>query len=245
MSSQILNTVFVALFSVLPMSVIGQSNEWRPFRIELTVAGLEAGSRGTAVVEVHPEWAPNAVAHLKRLIEYKALDEARFYSVDKRVEAEFGHFTSGQDGTYAKDAGKASNHKGRLAFIPGDGGTPTSRIHLNLKNNEFLDNNGYVPFGEVIDGMSLLERLYAGYQRKAKPSTVKMTKEGLSYLKAEYPKMSYVEKVEIGAVPKDDRNALGASHFFLVAIVVLGPLLYFIKSYVLSNSGPQATEQTF
>ena len=64
-----------------------------------------------------------------------------------------------------------------------------------------LDNFGFTPFGEVIDGMDVVDSLYAGYGEGQPsgdgPSQQKLQKEGNAYVRAEFPDLDYISSVQL------------------------------------------------
>ena len=45
--------------------------------------------------------------------------------------------------------------------------TRTTQIYINLVDNTHLDEQGFAPLGEVIEGIDVVDRLYAGYDESA------------------------------------------------------------------------------
>ena len=73
--------------------------------------------------------------------------------------------------------------------------------------DEFLDGQGFAPFGRVVEGLSVVDSLYAGYGEGAPsghgPSQPRMQSDGNVYLRADFPKLDYVKTARlVKASPK-------------------------------------------
>lgn len=98
------------------------------------------------------------------------------------------------------DPVKVSNSRGTVVFATAGPNTRTTQIFVNTRNdgNTFLDKQGFSPFGQVIEGMDVIDQLYAGYgegQPAGKgPNQGLIQAKGNAYLKDSYPKLSYIQK---------------------------------------------------
>ena len=64
------------------------------------------------------------------------------------------------------------------------------QIFFNTVNNSRLDKENFAPFGEVVEGMDVIDRIYSGYNES--PDQGSIQSHGNTYLK-KFPKMSYIK----------------------------------------------------
>ena len=73
-----------------------------------------------------------------------------------------------------------------LTFAFGEPNTGTTQVFINYGVNGRLDRAGFAPFGEVIQGMEVVDRLHCGYgdgpPRSNGPNAARVLKEGNVYL---------------------------------------------------------------
>ena len=89
-----------------------------------------------------------------------------------------------------------SNTRGFVSFakesLPN---TRFTQIFVNYADNSYLDEMGFAPFGQVVSGMEIVDKIF-GYPRESEPDQRRILREGNEYLK-EFPKLDSVKKASI------------------------------------------------
>jgi peptidyl-prolyl cis-trans isomerase A (cyclophilin A) len=79
--------------------------------------------------------------------------------------------------------------------------TRTSQVFINYADNANLDNSGFAPFGRIVSGMDVVDKLNAEYGEGAPrgrgPEQGRIQMEGNAYLTKEFSRMDYVRKATI------------------------------------------------
>jgi peptidyl-prolyl cis-trans isomerase A (cyclophilin A) len=98
-----------------------------------------------------------------------------------------------------------SNHRGYITFAMAGPNTRTTQVFINYGNNERLDRDGFSAFGQVTDGMDVVDKLYGGYGEGAPdghgPDQGQIGNRGRAYLDQSFPKLDKIKTATI--VPSD------------------------------------------
>ncbi len=164
-------------------------------------------SKGPFVVEVTKAWAPEGAERFYRLIEQKFYDDARFFRVLPNFVAQFGIngdpkvSARWRNLTIADDPVKESNKRGTLTFATSGPNTRTTQVFINLKDNERLDRSGFAPFGKVVEGMDVVDQLFAVYRdgppTGTGPDQTLIETRGNGYLETRFPRLDYIKTARI------------------------------------------------
>jgi len=154
------------------------------------------------------EWAPNGADRFYNLVKNGYYDNVRFFRVISGFMVQFGisgdpalnnvwHAANIQD-----DPVKQSNKKGYVTFATAGPNTRTTQIFINyVDRNTFLDGQGFAPFGQVTEGMEVVDKLNAEYGEGAPggrgPNQGRIQSEGNAYLEKDFPNMDYVKRATI------------------------------------------------
>ena len=161
-------------------------------------------SAGPFVVEVHRDWSPLGADRFYNLVKNGFYDDTRFFRVLDGFMAQIGMNGSPAiqrvwgNANINDDPVKESNKRGYVSFAKSS--APNSRstqFFINFVDNTGLDGQGFSPFGRVVSGMDVVDKLYSAYGRTNVPDQGRITAEGNAYLLKEYPKLDYVRRATI------------------------------------------------
>ncbi len=166
-------------------------------------------SAGDFVIEVQRDWAPQGADRFYNLVKGGVFDGARFFRVLPGFMAQFGIPGDPQlaaqwrDRRIADDPVRQSNTRGMVSFATAGPNTRTTQVFINFGNNSMLDGQGFAPFGRVVEGMAVVDKLYSGYGEGAPggrgPDQGRAQREGNAYLAQDFPKLDYIKRATIVA----------------------------------------------
>ena len=161
-------------------------------------------SKGAFVVEVTPSWAPHGAARFGELVESGFYDECRIFRVIPGFMAQFGMnsepaIQSQWDSKQIPDDPVVqSNKPGYVTFAKTNmPNSRTTQIFINYVDNSNLDQQGFAPFGRVIEGMDVVEAFHSGYGGSASERQGRIAAEGNEFLNKYYPDLDYVTKAAL------------------------------------------------
>lgn len=169
-------------------------------------------SQGEFVVLVHRAWAPLGADRFHALVRHGFFDEQRFFRVRAGFIAQFGlHrdppvIAAWKGRNMADDPPRTRNRRGTLAYAFITPGTRSTQIFVNLAENVALDSQGFAPFGEIVQGIDAIDRLYAGYDENAgggmrggRQGLIEA--EGNVHLKRDFPRLDYIRRARLVVGP--------------------------------------------
>ena len=164
-------------------------------------------SKGTFVVEVRRDWAPNGADRFYNLVKNGFYDNARFFRVISGFMVQFG--ISGDPklspawraARIKDDPVRQSNKRGFITFATSGPDSRTTQVFINFGDNGGLDRQGFSPFGQVVSGMDVVDRLHSGYGEGAPsgrgPEQGRIQNEGNAYLTKDFPQLDFIKKASI------------------------------------------------
>jgi peptidyl-prolyl cis-trans isomerase A (cyclophilin A) len=157
---------------------------------------------GSFVVEVQREWAPIGADRFYNLVKNGFYDGVRFYRVVPGFMVQFGFngdpaiSRQWATATIPDDPVKIGNTRGTITFaktsLPN---SRTTQLFINFRDNSSLNRTGFAPFGKVISGMEVVDKIHSAYGEK--PEQARIQADGHAYLNKNFPKLDYIKKVTV------------------------------------------------
>jgi peptidyl-prolyl cis-trans isomerase A (cyclophilin A) len=162
-------------------------------------------TKGPVVVLLHRDWAPKGVDRFYNMTRAGFFTGARFFRVIPNFMAQFGiNGDPAVNEAWEKarltddPANGKSNVRGILTY--GTTGQPNSRgtqLFINYKDNSYLDKQGFVPIGEVVEGMEVADMLYADYGAAPQNEQNTLVTQGNKFMASKYPKLDYIKTATV------------------------------------------------
>jgi len=162
-------------------------------------------SKGDFVVQVTRAWAPRGADRFYNLVRAGFFTDCAFFRVLREPRpfmAQFGISpkpavaAAWERARIMDDPNKESNKRGRITFATAGANTRTTQLFINYGDNAFLDGQGFSPFGEVIEGMEVVDKFYSGYGEGAPsgrgPEQGKLQSEGKAYTDRYFPQLDHI-----------------------------------------------------
>ncbi len=164
-------------------------------------------NKGEFVIEVHRAWSPKGADRFYNLVSNGYYDNVRFFRVIAGFMAQFGVHGSPEvsaawaDRRIEDDPVVQSNTRGFVTYAMGGANTRTTQIFINFGDNSRLDEMGFSPFGQVVEGMEVVDQIYSGYgdtqPRGTGPYPPSIHTRGNEYLDEEFPNVDFVTRATI------------------------------------------------
>jgi len=170
-------------------------------------------SKGIIVVEVHRAWSPHGADRFYNLVRAGYYDDSRFFRVIAGKWAQFGIAgnpkSSGawRNQTFPDDPRIESNRRGTIAFAFAVPNGRTTEVFINLRDNSAThDAEPFVPFGKIVEGMEVADRLNAEYGESAGGGIrggkqAPLFEMGNAYLDRNFPRLDRLVRATVSGPP--------------------------------------------
>ncbi|HXT38388.1 MAG TPA: peptidylprolyl isomerase [Candidatus Angelobacter sp.] len=164
-------------------------------------------SKGAFVIQVTRAWAPGGADRFYNLVKNGFYDNVRFFRVISGFMVQFGIHgdpkiaAAWREARITDDPVKSSNTRGAITFATAGPDTRTTQLFINYGDNNRLDGMGFSPFGKVIEGMDVVDKINSEYGEGAPrgrgPDQGRVQKEGNAYLKKDFPNLDYIKSASV------------------------------------------------
>ena len=164
-------------------------------------------TKGKITIEVTRSLSPNGADRFYNLVRSGFFKDIAFFRVIPGFMCQFGIHgdpavaAKWQEANIADDAVKGSNTRGAITFATAGPNTRTTQLFINFGNNVNLDGMGFSPFGKVVEGMDVVDKINGEYGEGAPggrgPSQGRIQAQGNSYLKKDFPNLDYIHSASI------------------------------------------------
>ena len=165
---------------------------------------------GSFIIEAHRDWSPHGADRFYELVRARYYDDSRFFRVVPGRWVQFGINGNPKIAqqqrhiTIPDDTLKQHNTPGYVAFSNTGPNTRSTQVYINLGDNSARNDSeaGFAPFGKVVEGMDVVEKLYGGYGEHSgggmrASHQDQMFEGGNVYLDREFPKLDKLIRAAI------------------------------------------------
>ena len=192
--------MFSSLITILLISVASAADPRAPesFQVE-----FETDVPGNMILNITRKSAPLGVDRFYALVNDRFFDQAAFFRVVPNFVVQFG--IAGKPSENVKwdqvipdDPVIESNVLGSLTFATAGADTRTTELFINLKDNTNLDSQGFAPFGKVVSGMDVAQKIYNPTPGNSGGiDQGQYTNQGNAWLKKKYPKTNFITSAKV------------------------------------------------
>ena len=160
-------------------------------------------TKGVFVIEVRREWSPNGADRFYNLVKNGYYDGVKFFRVSPGFVVQWGIHgdpsiaTKWLQSKIPDDPVKESNRRGSVTFATSGPNSRSVQLFINLIENSRLDASGFAPFGKVVEGMDVVDKLDGSYGEGLTKLQGKIAEEGNAFLEKSYPNLDGIKKATI------------------------------------------------
>jgi peptidyl-prolyl cis-trans isomerase A (cyclophilin A) len=164
-------------------------------------------SKGAFTIEVTRSLAPNGADRFYNLVRSGFFTDVEFFRVIPGFMCQFGIHgdpkvsAAWRGAQFPDDPVKASNVRGSLTFATAGPNTRTTQLFINFADNNRLDGMGFSPFGKVVEGMDVVDKINGEYGEGAPrgrgPDQGRLQEQGNAYLKKDFPKLDFIKSATL------------------------------------------------
>ena len=168
-------------------------------------------TKGVFVLELQRDWGPLGADRVYNLARLGYYDDTRLH----RVRSDIAHFgihgdpavnAAWSQAQLPDDPPRSANRRGTFALaFPARPHSRTTQIYINKTDNARSDVEAFTVLGTVVEGMDVVDRLYAGYgeesgggMRQGKQGP--LLEGGNAYMDRVYPRLDRILRVVVSPI---------------------------------------------
>lgn len=160
-------------------------------------------TKGSFTIQVSRSLSPTGADRFYNLVKSGFFQDIAFFRVIPGFMSQFGIHgdpavsAKWRDAKIGDDPVTGRNVRGTVTFAMAGPNTRTTQLFINLVDNTNLDGLRFSPFGKVVDGMDVVDKLNGEYGEGAPrgrgPDQGRIQTEGNAYLKKDFPNLDYIK----------------------------------------------------
>lgn len=165
-------------------------------------------TKGNFTITVNRDWSPNGADRFYNLVKIGYFQDIGIFRAIKGFMFQFGiHGDPAVNQVWGEATIKddkpqrgVSNKPGTITFAKT--GLPNSRstqFFINLGNNDFLDSQGFTPFGEVTKGKDVVAKINTEYGENPRGENIqgRFKDEGNKFIRQRFPRLDFIKSISL------------------------------------------------
>ena len=168
-------------------------------------------TKGPIVIRVTKNWAPVGADRFYNLVRagfynnnyiFRSTNQFAQFGIPARPELS----RVWMEHTMFDDRPIQSNKRGMITFAStGEKNSRSVQVFISKVDNAYLDNAGFAPFGEVIEGLDNLDMLYSGYGEQVTNLQGNIMNQGNAFLEKNFPRLDKITTAVIEPLPTETK----------------------------------------
>jgi peptidyl-prolyl cis-trans isomerase A (cyclophilin A) len=162
-------------------------------------------SKGNFTVAVTRALAPRGADRFYEMVKVGYFSDVRFFRVVQGFVAQFGMHGDPKVNEVWEAASlndeprKVTNARGTVVFAQtAEPNSRSNQFFLNTADNgAMLDGQGFAPFGRVVDGMDVVDKLNNEYGEEPTGAQSRIAAKGNEYLAKWFPALDYIKTAKV------------------------------------------------
>lgn len=172
-----------------------------------------ATTKGDFVIKVDRSWAPNGADRFYNLVDIGYFKDIAIFRAIEGFMFQFGIHgdpavsKQWREANIKDDPGAGvSNRPGFITFANAGPNTRSVQLFINLGDNRRLDNMGFTPFGQVVEGADVVLKINTEYGENPPDVQGSFQARGNEFILRKYPKLDMIKSVTLLDQPEAEKS---------------------------------------